>query len=146
MIYQGKTHAKRNRTQKTRKMVVNLKKMERMKKKARKAMIPRPSAVSFFTDITELQEEVFMCQRTNAFPFYSHFSMWDVRQKSNIDNGSEHTFDDQWPEDGNAHLSETWTGSTRCQILRPTRGVNGRPTEFQQTRRPDTIWQKLKVT
>ena len=69
VIDQGKTHAAGNRPQNPlRKMVVNLKKMKKIRKKARRVMLPGPLAVVFFSDLTELHEEFFMCQRIKAFP------------------------------------------------------------------------------
>ena len=74
-----------------------------------------------------------------------------VRQRrSNIDKDSEHTIDDQWI-DVLTFFQKRWSGSTRFQILRPRPPSghtceNGRPTDTQQTPRPDTFGPELNVT
>ena len=107
-------------------------------------MLRGPLAVNFFRHHRTPRISLHLPEEKDLPTPLTFFDV--VRQRrSNIDHKSEHPVDDQWTEDGNAYLSERWTGSTRSQILRSRlpaghTWVNGRPTKIQQTRRPDTFW------
>ena len=82
-------------------------------KEGKKGMTPGPLAVRFFDRHHQTPRRGLHLAEGKSFPIPLTF--FDVvRQRR-----SEHTVDDQWTEDGNACLSERWTGSTRFQILRP---------------------------
>ena len=115
-----------------------------MRKKARRVMLPGPLAVRFFDQHHRTPRRSLHLAEGKSFPILlTFFDM--VRQRR-----SEHTVDDQWTEDGNAYLSERWTGSTRFQILRsrPPTGhtwIHGKPIKIQQTRRPEHYLARIKM-
>ena len=131
-----------------RKVAVNLKKMKRMVKATEKS-----------DDYCSIRDESFYRHQRSprrslyvpekSFPMLLTYIDVVRQTRSNIDNVSWHTVDDQWTEDGSAYYSERWTGCTRFQILRPRpptghTWVNGRPTKIQQTRKARHYLARIK--
>ena len=80
-----------------------------------------------------------------TFPTPSKYVDVMRQTQTRINNVYEKIINDVWTEAKGVNLSEEWTGTARFQNLRVRlpegfTWVNGRPTQFQKTTRPDSIW------